>query len=160
MNAKSWIEKLGLVSHPEGGYYKETFRDTKEFNGRSVGTAIFFLLESGDKSRFHRIDSAEVWHFYDGGCLHIVELDEQGRPHVTLLGKEVDKGEVLQYTMLPGRWFGAIPAAGTEYSLVGCTVSPGFIFDTFEEGQRNALLKEFPRAKEWIYRLTDPEALN
>ena len=106
-----------------------------EINRRSISTAIYFLLESGDKSRFHKIDSSEVWHFYDGGCLQIVELDVEGNTHVTLLGKDVDKGEMLQYVVPPDRWFGAITAPGTEYSLVGCTVAPGFVFETLAPGR-------------------------
>ena len=77
-----------------------------------------------------------------------------------MLGKDIGKGEVLQYAVVPGRWFGAEPAPGTEYALVGCTVSPGFTFETFERGQREALLKEFPQAKDWIVRLTYADQLN
>jgi predicted cupin superfamily sugar epimerase len=155
MDAKSWVESLQLEPHPEGGFFRETFRDSRtEHDGRSVSTAIYFLLPKGSVSRLHRIDSSEVWHFYAGGPLQIVELDEQGHVRTTMLGTALDKGETLQYVVPPGRWFGAIPAAGTEYALVGCTVAPGFLYEKFEMAEREVLLEQFPAAQEWIAKLT------
>jgi predicted cupin superfamily sugar epimerase len=157
MDAKYWIDTLQLKPHPEGGFFRETFRDAHQKDGRSVSTAIYFLLPQGSVSRLHRIDASEVWHFYAGGPLEVVEIDEEGNARVTTIGTAADKGETLQHVVPPGRWFGAAPGSDTEYALVGCTVAPGFRFESFELGERKILLESFPAAKEWIEQLT-PES--
>jgi uncharacterized protein len=162
-NAKEIISSLDLLPHPEGGFYKETYRSTDQIPGgtlpsfgsdRSVATGIYFLLESGDKSVFHRIKSDEVWHHYDGGALEVLEISKDGELMTTLLGKDAAKGEVYQYTVPAGVWFGSRPAKGVEFVLVGCTVAPGFDFEDFEMANQDELKKEFPDHHKTIEELT------
>ena len=138
MKAKDYIDQLGMLPHPEGGYYKETFRSSQEysFNGfdgnRSICTSIYFLLEAGQSSALHRIKSDEIWYFHDGDGMEILEYDEQGNEIITLLGKDISRGQVLQYVVKAGRWFGGRLPKGAGFCLVGCQVSPGFDFRDFE----------------------------
>jgi len=160
MNIKELIDTLKLQLHPEGGYFKETYRADgiiaksalpKNFQGdRHYSTAIYYLLTAQDISRLHRLTSDEVWHFHLGGPLTLVEISSDGLVKKTILGPNVSAGEKLQYVVSAGNWFGAKPNSGTEFSLVGCTVAPGFDFEDFEMGDRETLLKEFPQAKEEI----------
>jgi predicted cupin superfamily sugar epimerase len=117
------IEQLGLKLHPEGGHFKETFRDGNV--GRSHSTAIYFLLKAGEQSRWHRVDAAEVWHFYRGAPL---ELCVGRQAHI--LGPEIDEAQAPQIIVPPGAW--QMARSLGEYTLVGCTVAPGFEFDHFE----------------------------
>jgi predicted cupin superfamily sugar epimerase len=163
--AAELIRRYELAPHPEGGYFRESYRAAARLPARTlagfpderrVSTAIYFLLPRGAKSRLHRLKSDEVWHFYLGGALLIEEIDESGRAATTRLGADVAAGETLQHVVPAGRWFGASPAAGAEFSFVGCTVSPGFDFADFELGRRGALLERYPQARETIERLTGP----
>ena len=117
------IELLDLKPHPEGGYFRETFRDGGE--GRAASTAIYFLLKKGEASRWHRVDAAEVWHFYRGAPL---ELKINRDTHV--LGNDLDKAQAPQVVVPPHAWQAARSLG--EYTLVGCTVAPGFEFAHFE----------------------------
>jgi predicted cupin superfamily sugar epimerase len=121
--ADQLIRRLGLISHPEGGYFRETFRDTN--SGRSRSTAIYFLLKRGEVSRWHRIDAAEVWHFYRGAPL---ELKIGKATHI--LGPAIGEGQAPQLVVPPGEWQAAKSLG--DYTLVGCTVAPGFEFSKFE----------------------------
>jgi predicted cupin superfamily sugar epimerase len=160
MNVGELIERLQLTPHPEGGYFRETYRATesvgaaalpRRFNGeRSISTAIYFLLEAGQCSHLHRIRSDEVWHFYAGDPLDVVEIDVAGSLKTTRLGGDL----LYQHTVPAGVWFGATPAPGGRFALVGCTVAPGFDFADFELADRAALLREYPRHQDWIRRLT------
>jgi len=138
MNAKQYIDQLHMLPHPEGGYFKEIFRSNNsiQFTGfegeRSLSTSIFFLLEKGQTSALHRIKSDEIWYFHDGQTLEIIELDSEGKEQITLLGKNILSGEVLQHVVPAGTWFGARLAADSEFCLAGCQVSPGFDFKDFE----------------------------
>jgi uncharacterized protein len=139
MNQASYYkEQLNLLPHPEGGHYAEVYRsslsvETEGFDGpRSICTSIFFLLEAGETSALHRIKSDELWYHHDGGVLEIIELDENGTEVIIRLGKALHAGCKLQHTVKAGRWFGARPAADSEFCLVGCQVSPGFDFRDFE----------------------------
>ncbi len=155
--ADDLVRDLGLLPHPEGGFYRETYRAAGTAGaGRGAATMIYFLLPAGQVSRLHRIDADEAWHHYLGGTLEVFELDESDptRQRVTRLGKDLARGEVLQHVVPAGRWFGAAPATGTPYVLVGCTVAPAFEFDHFELGDRAALLARFPTAAELVTRLT------
>ncbi|PCI37413.1 MAG: cupin [Elusimicrobia bacterium] len=147
------IEKLGLEPHPEGGFYKETYRSNETFETargtRSTSTAIYFLLPKGTLSRLHRIKADELWHFYGGGPLRIIEIRPNGTLVETLLSPENP-----QACVPAGSWFGALPEPESEYSFVGCTVAPGFDFSDFEMGEREALLKKFPTASTWIQKLS------
>ena len=117
------IARLGLLPHPEGGHYRETFRDANA--GRAHSTAIYFLLREGEVSRRHRVDAAEVWHFYRGAPL---ELTVGEARHV--LGPDIEGGQHPQLIVPAQVWQGA-RSLGT-YTLVGCTVAPGFEFAGFE----------------------------
>jgi hypothetical protein len=156
------VHDLGLLPHPEGGFYRETYRSTTKVDGgRAAATMIYFLLPAGHVSRLHRIDADEGWHHYLGGALEVYELDEvEPDPgvRVTRLGKDLSRGEVLQHVVPAGRWFGAAPAAGSPYALVGCTVAPGFEFSHFELGVRSKLLARFPAAAELVTQLTTVNA--
>ncbi|MCG3148315.1 MAG: hypothetical protein PCFJNLEI_01758 [Verrucomicrobiae bacterium] len=143
MTAQDWIKKLKLVKHPEGGFYRETYRATTMTGNRSASTAIYFLLPAGAVSRLHRIKSDEVWHFYGGSPLTVHVL---GAPSIALSAGNP------QAVVPAGRWFGATVTG--EFALVGCTVAPGFDFQDFEMGDRTKLLREFPGEKEIIERLT------
>ncbi|MBU0727642.1 MAG: cupin domain-containing protein [Pseudomonadota bacterium] len=154
------IKILDLKPHPEGGYFRESYRakgkvEVNELKGsRNYSTAIYYLLESNDRSKLHRLASDEVWHFYLGDPLVIVEIDETGSVKETVLGADVARGEILQYVVKAKKWFGACVAPGGSYALVGCTVAPGFDFADFEIGDRRQLLKQFPQARLIIEKVT------
>lgn len=118
------IEMLDLKPHPEGGYFRETFRDTSG-EGRARSTAIYFLLKGGEVSRWHRIDAAEVWHFYRGAPLEVTIGKDR-----YVLGHDIDQAQVPQLVVPAGQWQMARSAG--DFSLVGCTVAPGFEFEHFE----------------------------
>lgn len=147
-----------MISHPEGGFFKETYRSSEstetEFGTRSLSTGIYFLLPAGHVSHFHRIKSDEMWHFYSGDPLIVVEIDELGNLIETRLGNDLKNGEVPQYVVKANRWFGSFPADGGEYSFVGCSVSFGFDFQDFELADRNCLEEEYPQHELMIKRLT------
>ncbi|KAK5091042.1 hypothetical protein LTS08_002049 [Lithohypha guttulata] len=157
INIEEIIKILKLQPHPEGGYFKETFRDSStDSAGRSRSTSIYYLLQAGQHSQLHRLDASEGWHHYAGGALEVVELNEAG-PKVTKLGKSLSAGERPQYVVPPRTWFGAKPADGTDWVLAGCTVSPAFDFEKFEMGDRMKLLDEFgdnEGCRKWIEELT------
>ncbi|MHB8269965.1 cupin domain-containing protein [Bradyrhizobium sp.] len=124
------IARLELKPHPEGGYFRETFRDPRlDSNGRSVSTAIFFLLARGERSHWHRIDAVEVWHFYAGSPLKLEIADSDGLRVVTL-GPDLAAGQVPQAVVPATAWQAA--ASCGDWTLVGCTVAPGFDFAKFE----------------------------
>lgn len=161
---KELIGLYGLQRHPEGGYFRESYRSAGLATAaqppgslagpRNFSTAIYFLLPGGDKSNLHRIKSDEVWHFYLGGPLTIAQLRPDGSVEYTVLGRDIKAGQKLQYAVPAGCWFGAFPAVGTDFSLAGCTVAPGFDFKDFELADRAELLKQFPAARQMIERLT------
>ncbi len=163
-DAAYWIEKLGLSRHPEGGWYRESYRAEESIEGRylprrfsgprSLSTAIYFLLEAGDFSAFHRLKADEIWHFYDGGPLAIHALGENGFLHGKKLGRDHAGGQVLQLVIPAGSWFAAEVANASAYALVGCTVSPGFDFRDFELGDRRKLEAAFPSHAGLIGRLS------
>lgn len=163
MNAPHWIDALGLLPHPEGGFYKETYRSVEKFTqqqlpnrykgDRSFSTAIYFLLRSQDRSVFHRIQSDELWHFYAGTTLLIYVLAESGLK-IYRLGADPAQGDSLQVLIPAGCWFGAMVEKPNSYALCGCTVAPGFDFADFEMANRDELLKEFPDEEDIIMKLT------
>ncbi|MFC5343183.1 cupin domain-containing protein [Brevundimonas staleyi] len=128
MTAAEIIALLDLKPHPEGGWYRETFRDPREAEGRSVGTAIYFLLAEGEASHWHRVDAAEIWHFHAGAPLELKIHDETGRRIV--LGPDLTAGQRPQGIVPAGAWQAARSLG--DWTLVGCTVSPGFDFAGFE----------------------------
>ena len=126
------VALLGLSPHPEGGWYRETWRDRGDTGGdaRGAGTAIYYLLGKGERSHWHRIDATEVWHFYAGDPLDVALSPDGAEVHHTLLGPAIDAGQVPQLVVPAGTWQSATPAGA--WSLVGCTVSPAFDFAGFE----------------------------
>jgi len=163
-NAEYWINKLGLEKHPEGGWFKEVYSSEEtiksehlpeRFGGeRHHSTSIYFLLSSNTFSAFHRIKSDELWHFYDGSPVTIHIINEGGEYSQVTLGCDIDKGEVLQYAIPHGVWFGAEVVVKESFSLVGCTVAPGFHFDDFELAKREELAGKYPEHKGIIKKLT------
>ena len=158
MNAKYLIQKLNLQAHPEGGFYRETFRSeqkmtTNEGNIRNVSTAIYYLLEHEDKSHFHRIKSDESWFFHQGECLEIVSLQD-GELQTTWLGNNIELGEVPQATIPANTWFACKIRSASGYALVSCTVAPGFDFADFELASKNDLMEEYPNFKDVIDEFT------
>jgi uncharacterized protein len=128
------IALLELKPHPEGGHFRETFRDARvDANGRAVSTAIYFLLARGERSRWHRLDATETWHFYAGDPLALHLANAVGTPHgaTTLrLGRDLAAGERPQAIVRAGIWQAAETLG--DWTLVGCTVAPGFEFAGFE----------------------------
>ena len=162
--AKDFIEHYKLLPHPEGGYYRETYRSAESiihtalpqrFNGkRSFSTAIYFLLEKGNFSAFHRIKSDECWHFYAGACLLVHVIHENGNPETIKLGSNILNGETFQFVVPAGCWFASEPAEESSFSFVGCTVAPGFDFADFELAEADALSELYPQHEKIIRRLT------
>ena len=160
------INQLQLIPHPEGGYFRETYRSDgiipqnalpQKFAGdRNYQTAIYYLLQSGDFSAFHRINSDELWHFYEGQSLEIFVLKPAQGLHIIRLGKNLNEGEQFQAIVEAGVWFASRPVKSESetYSLVGCTVAPGFDFSDFEMAERAALVREYPQHSEIIEQLT------
>lgn len=130
LSAEAMIEKLGLEPHPEGGCFRETFRDSQETGGRSAGTAIFFLLRAEEISRWHKVDAAEIWHFYAGAPLELGLAEPDGPAQTLVLGIDFEAGEMPQH-VIPAHWWQQARSLG-EWTLVGCTVSPGFEFSGFD----------------------------
>jgi predicted cupin superfamily sugar epimerase len=153
-----------MTLHPEGGYYRESYRAELNipkiglppyFNGsRCVSTAIYFLLDSDVFSAFHRLRSDELWHFYDGNPLTISAIDETGRLSEIRLGNNPEQEQVLQAVVKAGNWFGSRVSDPDSYSLVGCTVAPGFDFQDFELGKRADLIRLYPQHRKVIESLT------
>jgi predicted cupin superfamily sugar epimerase len=127
--ASEMIRKLALAPHPEGGHFRETFRDSPTIDGRAASTAILFLLARGERSHWHRIDAVEIWHFYAGAPLALSIVDG-ARAEIVRLGADIHAGEAPQVTV-PARAWQAAESLG-DWTLVGCTVAPGFEFSGFE----------------------------
>jgi len=123
------IRALDLKPHPEGGHYRETFRDTRLIDGRAASTAIYFLLARGERSHWHRVDAVEVWHFYAGAPLKL-SLVDGASDEIVRLGPDMAAGQVPQVTV-PARAWQAAESLG-DWTLCGCTVAPGFMFEGFE----------------------------
>lgn len=158
------IEQLNLLPHPEGGWYREVYRSgeiipldalPKRYNSvHNFSTSIYFLLEKDDFSAFHRISSDETWHFYFGSPIFIFCLSPNGYESRVVLGANLTDGQILQFTIKRNCWFAAINLDEQPFSLVGCTVSPGFEFEDFELGKLQRLIEEFPESTEIITKLT------
>lgn len=158
--AAHWINHLQLTPHVEGGAFRETYRSVLSigkdclpagFQGdRNASTAIYFLLEQGQFSAFHRIASDECWHFYYGDTLLVYEIRQEGDLLIHRLGSNMATGENFQAVIRAGSWFASAPAEKSEYALVGCTVSPGFDFADFELAEREALSRQYPQHTDLI----------
>lgn len=162
-DAQYWIEKLALRPHPEGGYYHETYRSLEMIDAaclpsrynsdRNLSTAIYYLLQGEQFSAFHRLRSDEIWHFYTGSPLLLHTIDNNGKYSKIILGQHFEKGERFQAVVPQGDWFAAEVAVANSFSLLGCTLAPGFDFADFELGNRGKLVKKFPQHAELINRL-------
>ena len=147
------IERYQLQPHPEGGWYSQTYKSNERvaasalperFAGsRAFSTAIYFLLERGNFSAFHRIKSDECWHFYAGDPLHVYIIQQNGELEIISLGNDLENGQVFQYVVPANCWFASRPAPGSEYCFVGCTVSPGFEFEDLELADAGILSNEY-----------------
>ncbi len=162
--AQAYIDTLHLQPHPEGGWYRETYRSAEHiaedhlpsrYSGdRSYSTAIYFLLPGETFSAWHRIQSDEVWHHYDGDAVEIFVINDSGNLQVIKLGKDLAAGEQPQAVIGYGDWFASRCAVQDGYSLVGCTVAPGFDFADFEMAERAALMASYPQHAAIITELT------
>ncbi len=163
-NANYWIEKLQLEPHPEGGYFRQTYRAELEIalqalplgftRAHAISTAIYFLLAGENFSAFHRLRSDEMWHFYIGAPVTVHMIEPDGTYSAIALGDDPGAGHVLQAVVRAGCWFASHVADWKSFALVGCTVSPGFDFEDFEMAKRAKLVHEYPQHCEVIKRLT------
>jgi hypothetical protein len=159
-DAERWIRALGLTAHPEGGWFRETYRSTEKlpagalparFDGeRCLATSIAYLLAAGERSSFHRLRADETWWHHAGGAMHLHFLGNPSR-------RVVVGTDTPQATVPHGTWFAAEPEPGASFSLVGCGVAPGFEYADFELGRRDALLAAHPAERELVERFTRPE---
>jgi len=157
------IQRYNLEPHPEGGWYKQTYKSNEQIAtealpnrfgaSRFFCTAIYFLLEKGNFSAFHRIKSDECWHFYAGDPLLIHIIEQTGELKVISLGNDHEKGQSFQYVVPANCWFASRPAPPSEYCFVGCTVSPGFEFEDFELANATELSVMYPQHKSIIMEL-------
>lgn len=154
-NAAYWKRHLQLTDHVEGGAFKEVYRSPLMLpnplpgaghkGARNASTSIYFLLEYGEFSAFHRIASDELWHYYDGGTLAIYEINADGILTRHLLGKDIESGAALQVVITAGSWFASRVESEGSFTLCGCTVAPGFDFEDFELAGRNDLQQQYPQ---------------
>lgn len=154
------IETYKMIAHPEGGYYKETYRSNEtlqeeclpiRFRGERIfSTGIYYLLRGNEFSAFHRIKSDEMWHFYAGAPLNIYVIDPAGNFELITMGQNFNNGEVFQAVIRAGNWFAAQPVNVNGFSFMGCTVAPGFDFDDFELAKADQLVETFPQHTDLI----------
>lgn len=160
--ARRWIDELALIRHPEGGWFRETYRSGEtvarahlppRFDGdRAFSTAIYYLLESGDFSALHRIRQDEVWHYYDGSSLTLHLISHPGEYSTLTLGR--GRGQAPQAVAPAGWFFAATVDEADSFTLAGCTVAPGFDFADFELPSRAELCRLYPHLREVVERLT------
>lgn len=151
MTAEDWIARLQLEPHPEGGYFRRSYTAgltlllPDRAGPRPAATAIYYLLRGGQRSRLHRLKSDELWHFYTGSPLTVHVLDGEGQYVARSLGSDPTLDQQFQLSVSAGCWFGATVDDPAGFSLVGCTVAPGFDFADFELANRSALVRQYPR---------------
>ncbi len=163
-DADYWIERLELAEHPEGGYFRQVYKSREQVSGdclsgryggpRSLSSCIYYLLKGSQFSALHRLKSDEIWHFHAGSPLTLFVIDRDGVLTRRKLGTDPDGGEAFHGVIKAGGWFGATVDDPRSYSLVGCTVAPGFEYDDFELGGRDELLRRYPLHADVIERLT------
>lgn len=162
--ADDYITMLGMTQHVEGGAFKEHYRaslvlpqsalsDTHK-GDRNASTAIYFLLRHGEFSAFHLLASDEVLHFYDGEPLHVYEIDAAGAMRVHTLGRDLARGQQFALVIPGGSWFALRCEVPGGFSLIGCTVAPGFDFEDFTLDDRAVLLERFPQHAQMIHEMT------
>jgi predicted cupin superfamily sugar epimerase len=174
MNAEEIKKMLGLAPHPrEGGRYVQTYKSDEQIaaeafadqrygGARHTGTAIYYLLERGTFSEMHRLRSDEIFHFYAGDAVEMLQLEEPGSGRIVRIGNRLNEGEEPQVLVRRGVWQGSRLAEGGEWALLGCTVSPGFEYEDYESGERAELCQQWPEFEEQIRALTrsDPATSN
>ncbi|WP_303316139.1 cupin domain-containing protein [Flavivirga abyssicola] len=158
------VDQLELQPHPEGGYFKETYRSNgvinednlgSDFSGhRNYTTSIYFLLTSESFSAFHRIKQDEIWHFYKGSPIKLHMISDDGIYSNVIIGNDIEKEQFPQFVVNAKDWFAAEVIDKNTYALVGCTVSPGFDFKDFELPERDTLISKFPEHKNIITAFT------
>ena len=151
--AATIVDTLGLKPHPEGGFFSETYRHDRKIADRALCTAIYYLITAESPSRMHRVASDEIWHFYRGDALEMLQLGKR-ETRVIDIGADVEAGERPQVFVPAGVWQGARVKPGGNYALVGATVSPGFDYDDFELGRRDELVAGYPERAALIEALT------
>ena len=161
--AQQLIELYNLQPHPEGGWYKETYQSKEQIDANSLperfggsrafSTAIYFLLEQGNFSAFHRIKSDECWHFYAGDPLVVYVLQQDGTLDEIMLGNDITNGQLFQYVVPANCWFASRPATNSRFCFVGCTVAPGFDFADFEMADAAVLSALYPQHQTAIQEL-------
>lgn len=155
-DANYWIDKLKLQEHPEGGYFIESYRSRRivnihEYGGhRNICTGIYYLLLGSQFSSFHRMKSDEIWHFYTGSSLTLYIIQKNGSMEEIKLGQNVDNSDVFQTVVESGSWFAASVNDYHSYSLIGCTVSPGFDYRDWELADIDKLLYMYPQFRSII----------
>jgi predicted cupin superfamily sugar epimerase len=165
LTATEVIEILKLKPHPEeGGYFAEVYRSTDELprqifgdrpvQSRSLSTSIFYLITTETFSALHRLQSDEVFHFYIGEAVTMLNLHPDGRIETVTLGSDIRSGQRLQHVVPRGVWQGCFLAQGSGFALMGTTVAPGFDFRDYEAGEAAALERQYPQAAELIRRLS------
>jgi len=164
MDAAFIIKHLGLTAHPEGGYFRETYRSTEQVSAqaldvrygeaRSISTAIYFLLPGDTFSSFHRLRSDEIWHFHAGDPVRLHMIHPDGRHTEVLVGVDLSGAQTPQAVIPAGTWFAARVENPAGYTLISCTVAPGFDFVDFDLADRTALVKQFPQHEKVIIALT------
>jgi predicted cupin superfamily sugar epimerase len=165
MNVQEIIEKLEMSPHlVEGGYFVETYRSLEAIprqalperysSKRAFGTAIYYLLTPETVSALHKLESDEIFHFYLGDPVSMLQLHPDGSTNVITLGQDILAGQQLQVVAPHGSWQGTLLQEGGEFALLGCTMAPGFDWSEYEAGDRVELLKEYPEHEDLIVRLT------
>lgn len=161
--ADDLIKHLGLTPHPkEGGFFRETYRaaesqsalPTRYQGPRSASTAIYYLLTPSTYSALHRLQTDEIFHFYLGDPIRMLQLNPDGTGRTIVLGQDVRAGQQVQVVVPRGVWQGSCLEPGGQFALLGCTVAPGFEYADYESGDRQTLLGQYPAFAETIERLT------
>jgi hypothetical protein len=164
--ADELIRHLGLQPHPkEGGFFRETYRAGEAWpaqalparyqGARSASTAIYYLLTPNTYSALHRLQTDEIFHFYLGDPIRMLQLEPNGQGRTVVLGPDLLGGQQLQVVVPRGVWQGSCLDPGGEFALLGCTVAPGFEYADYETGERQSLQTEYPAFADMIRRLTD-----
>jgi uncharacterized protein len=155
MTAEEVIANLQLQPHPvEGGFFRETYRSAASISNRSVSTAIYYLLTPNTVSALHRLPGDEVFHFYMGDPVRMLQLWPDGSTRMLTLGADLQAGQVPQLVVPGGVWQGSVLVDGGRFGLLGCTMAPGFDYADYETGRRDDLSRCYPTVKEMIARLT------
>jgi uncharacterized protein len=163
-SAEYWIKKLKLKPHKEGGYYREIYRSEEKINSialperyngeRHFATSIYFLLKSGQPSKFHKLKSDEIWNYHYGSPIIIISIDNKGNLKENILGNNYNNNNEFQITIPKETLFAAYVTEDNSFSIVGCTSIPGFEYEDFELKDKNEITKQYPALKDTIIKFT------